>query len=100
MFEGERLTTGDWWATYGSVQLLMVALLGFLWWLPRDGKTQVTIEHVTDAYKNGGQVLRMVLEEFILKNGQMVMSLYGDCTHLYIELSGSSSLQVLREMMA
>ena len=58
-----------------------------LWCLAPDGRTQVMIEHVTDACKNGDlwwvrpvgnmQVLRNLLEEFILKNGQMVLSLYG-----------------------
>ena len=46
-----------------------------LWCLPPDGK-------------------------IILMNGQRALNLYSERTHLYIELSGSSSLVVLREMMA
>ena len=39
-------------------------------------------------------------EETILKSGMPALNLYSDRTHLYIELSGSSSLVVFREMMA
>ena len=91
------------------VDVIVAGTNGDFWRLAPDGKTQVMIEHVIDAYKNGDlwwvrpvgnmQVLRKVLEELILKNGQMVLSLYGYRTHLYIELSGSSLLVVLRETM-
>ena len=63
---------------------------GHLWWLPPDGKTQVTIEHVqrvdeTVARANGDlwwlppdgktQVIRKILGEIILRNGQQTLSL-------------------------
>ena len=53
---------------------------GVLWWLPPDGKTQV---------------IRKILGDIILKNGQRTLSLYGDRTHLYFQFSGSSSMVVL-----
>ena len=105
-------------------------MYGHLWWLPSDGKTQVTVEHVTDAYKNGDlwwmrpvgktQVLissLLVFREMMawLDEGsssiltvvgvrpqerERALNLYSERTHLYMELSGSSSLVDLREILA
>ena len=36
-----------------QVDVIVAGTNGNLWWLPSDGKTQVKFEHVTDVYRNG-----------------------------------------------
>ena len=122
---GKKLTgvrnNGDlWWVRPDDKMQVMleyvsiaVRMKGDLRWLPPDGKTQVTIEHAqradeTDADENGDlwwvrpvgmKVIRKILGEIILRNGQRTLSLCGDRTHLYFHFSCSSLLVVLREMM-
>ena len=53
-----------------------------------------------DEQVHRGEGAQEVSWEILIKNGQWGLNLYSDRTHLYFQHSGSSSWEVLREMLA